>query len=262
MDFRSYRALGRTGLQVSRLGIGAGYNVPATAVEKAYREYGVNYFYWGSRRSRMREAIRGLARTERGKIVVVLQSYDHLGPFVARSTEKGLRALGLDYVDILLLGWWNRRPRERVLEEAVRLKEQGKARFIAMSGHNRRLFGELAPRTDLAIDIFMVRYNAAHRGAETEIFPFLPERNRPGIVSYTATCWGKLLKAQKMPPGERPLTSAECYRFVLSDPNVDLCLCGPRSDREMDEALLALDAGPLAPDEMARARRLGDFVHG
>lgn len=246
---------------VSRLGIGAGYNVPAAAVERAYHEHGVNYFYWGSRRPGMRDAIRHLA-PEREKFVLTLQSYDHLGFLMERFFEKGLRDLGLEYADVLLLGWWNAPPKPAVLAAAERLKTRGLARFVAMSGHNRAAFGALARRTDLPIDIFMVRYNAAHRGAETEIFPHLPAADRPGVISYTATAWRKLLSAKKLPPGERPLTASECYRFVLSNPNVDLCLCGPRSMAEIDGALPALAAGPLSPEEMARARRIGDFVHG
>jgi len=261
-DLHEHTVLGRTGLRVSRLGIGAGYDVPAEAVERAYREHGVNYLYWGSRRSRMREAIRRLAPGGRDRLVVVLQSYDHLGPFMGRFLEKGLRELGLDHADILLLGWWNAAPPPRVLAAARRLRERGLVRFIGMSGHDRRTFGELARRPDLPIDVFMVRYNAAHRGAETEIFPHLPEERRPGVVSYTATAWRRLLDPRRAPPGEAPLTATECYRFVLTNPAVDVCLCGPRSMAEMDGALAALDAGPLSPGELERARRVGDAVHG
>ena len=70
------------------------------------------------------------------------------------------------------------------------------------------------------------------------------------------------IDARRMPPGERPLTPAECYRFVLSNPAVDVCLSGPRSEREMEEGLRALADGPLGPDDMERARRIGDHVHG
>ncbi len=108
----------------------------------------------------------------------------------------------------------------------------------------------------------MIRYNAVHRGAETDIFPFLREANRPGVVTYTTTCWSKLLKADKMPHGERPLTPAECYRFAISNPYINLCLTGPRNQREMAEALLTLDSDPLSQDEMERIRRIGDFIHG
>ena len=48
-DFRS-GLLGRTGLRVGRLGVAASYGVPASTVERAF-DTGVNYFYWGSRRT-------------------------------------------------------------------------------------------------------------------------------------------------------------------------------------------------------------------
>jgi aryl-alcohol dehydrogenase-like predicted oxidoreductase len=148
------------------------------------------------------------------------------------------------------------------MEAALKLKERGLVRFLAMSGHNRPLFGETARRAESPIDIFMVRYNAAHRGAEEEIFPHLPEDGGPGVTTYTATRWGKLLDPRKMPPGERPLTAAECYRFVLSHPRVDLCMTGPRSLEEFESGVAALAAGPLDPEERERIRRIGDFVRG
>ncbi len=263
MDFVEKRILGKTGLSVSRLGLASGYGVPATAVEKAFHEYGVNYFYWSSpRRSGMREGLRNLIKNHRENIIIVLQSYDHIGLTVKRSVYKGLKTLGVDYADVILLGWHNWHPPKRLLKDALKLKEDGLVRFIAMSGHNRKLFGEFAQQNDSPIDIFMLRYNAAHRGAEHEIFPYLSGENRPGITSYTATRWGKLLNQKKMPPGEKPLTASDCYRFVLSNPHVDLCMMGPASEQEMVGGMTALEKGPLSDQEMARVKKIGDYVHG
>ena len=47
-DFHQRIGLGRTGLQVSRIGLGSSYGVGADAVQEAYEERGVNYLYWGS----------------------------------------------------------------------------------------------------------------------------------------------------------------------------------------------------------------------
>jgi hypothetical protein len=38
-------------------------------------------------------------------------------------------------------------------------------------------------------------------------------------------------------------------------------MSGPRDDAQMDEALAALDGGPLSPEEDARIRRIGRWVH-
>lgn len=263
MDFTEKRKLGRTGLAVSRLGLAGGYGISASGVERAFHEHGVNYFFWSTpRRSGMRDGLRGLVKTHRDDIVIVLQSYDRLGITVQRSVTRGLKTLGIEYVDAILLGWHNRRPFKKIIDESLRLKEQGMIRFIAMSGHNRSYFGKIARENDPPIDIFMLRYNAAHTGAENDIFPYLPGENRPGVTVYTATRWGKLLKPKKMPPGEQPLSAADCYRFVLSNPHVDLCMMGPRDEQQMLEGLEALKQGPLNGEEMERARRIGEYVHG
>jgi len=257
------RTLGRTGLQVSRLGLAGGYGISGRGVEKAYHEYGINYFYWSTpRRPGMGDGLRALAKTNRDDIVIVLQTYDPIGLMTGRSVEKGLKALGVDHVDVLLLGWHNRHPMQRLIDTAQKEKDAGRVRFIAMSGHNRTLFGRIAEMQDSPIDIFMARYNAAHRGAEEEIFPYLPKSGRPGVTIYTATRHGSLLKPKKMPTGEEPMTAADCYRFVLSHPDVDLCMTGPANEVELDEGARAIKLGPLSDKEMKRIRRIGDFVHG
>jgi len=262
-NFREHVSLGRTGLNVSRLGIGSGYGAPSAAIEKAFHEHGINYFYQSSpRRAGMRDAVRNLARNHREKIVVALQTYDRLGMLMQRYLEKGLREHGIEYCDVLILGWFNRFPGKRIIDAALRLKEQGKVKFLAMSGHRRTTFGEMAAQGDSPVDIFQVRYNAVHTGAEKDIFPHLPENKRPGITIYTATCWKKLLKQSKMPEGEKPLTAPECYRFVLSHPDVDLCMTGAANAQQIEEAATALDGGPLNDEEMARIRRIGAHIYG
>jgi aryl-alcohol dehydrogenase-like predicted oxidoreductase len=261
MDFSKPILLGRTGLKAGRLGVAAGYGAPAKAFEEAF-DKGCNYFYWGSmRKSNMREAIKNICNQgKRDELVILVQSYSRSSLILESFFEKALRALALDHIDILLLGWHNRRPRQKLLDKALTMKEKGLFRFLALSGHNRKLFPELA-REGL-FDLFHVRYNAAHRGAEQETFPFLPAVGRPGIVTYTATRWGQLLNPKKMPPGEVPLSAGDCYRFSLSNPAVDVCLCGPKDVAQMKEALKTLELGPLPVEAMERMKRIGDYLHG
>jgi aryl-alcohol dehydrogenase-like predicted oxidoreductase len=263
-DFNTHVQLGRTDLTVSRIGIASGYGAPAAAIEKAYREYGLNYFYWSTpRNAKMKEGLRNLVKTDREKINIVLQSYDHSGIMTPRAVNKGLKTLNIDYADVLLLGWYNYFPK-RVVDVALKLKEAGKIRYIAISGHNRKTFGEMAKDFGNPVDIHMCRYNALHTGAEKDIFPFLSEdiNKRPGMTIYTATCWRKLLDPKKMPDGERPLTAGECYRYVLSNPHVDLCMSGPNSIEQLDEAMKEVQKGPLSEEEMARIKKIGDHIYG
>lgn len=260
-DFTSHTRLGSAGPAVSRLGLAGGYGVPASSVEEAFHEYGINYFYWVSRKPGMRDALRELVKTRREELVIAVQSYDHMGFLLDWSVSKALRELNTDYLDVLFLGWFNRMPGDGLLDRARRMMEEGKVRMLGVTGHNRRFHGELARDGGGPFDVLQVRYSAAHRGAEEEVFEGLGEV-RPGIAVYTATRWGKLLKAKHVPPGENPLTASDCYRFVLSHPAVDVCMAGPRTHEEMVQGFEALKRGPLDPEEMERVRRIGDRVHG
>lgn len=148
---------------------------------------------------------------------------------------------------------------EPLREELLRLKEDGRVRAIAMSCHDRKFAGELAEQG--ALDVLMIRHNAAHPGAEQDIFPHL-ERHKPGIVSYTATRWGFLLRRPKgWPKDGRIPTAAMCYRFVLSNPHVDVCMTAPSNGKQLEENLAAIRQGLLSDEEMRFMREFGEAVH-
>ena len=264
-DYTQKIPLGTTGLMVSRLGIGSSYGASSEVIEEAV-EQGVNYLYWGTvRRPAFGRAMRHVARRNREGVVLTVQSYSRMPSLIGVSVEIALRRAGLDFFDILLLGMHNRRPGPAYIEAFERLREQGKVRFLAVSTHNRPLLPSLFEEHQhgrSALDVFMLRYNAVHRGAERDVFPFVPDDRRPGIIAYTATRWGDLLDPAKMPPGEPPASAVDCYRFVLSQPQVDMVLCGPADRAQMQQARQALEQGPLEPDEAARLRLIGDHIYG
>ncbi|MBN2054990.1 hypothetical protein JW905_08705 [bacterium] len=258
------RILGRTGMKVGRLGVAAAYGAPAAAFEEAF-ERGCNYFYWGSiRRGGMRDAVRNICRAgKRDSLVLVVQSFSRSAWYLERSVHGALARLGLTSVDVLLLGLYNGPPSRRIMERALVLKERGVVRCIGLSGHNRGVFPRFAAEGEL--DVLHVRYSAAHRGAEEEVFPSieaLDEERRPGLVSFTATRWGQLLRQKHMPPGVTAPRAADCYRFVLTNPAVDVCLSGPSTRAQMTEALHALTRGPMSEEELRLMRRIGDHLHG
>ena len=263
MNFSDHTTLGRTGLSVSRLGFGGSYPAPAEALEKAFHERGVNFFLWGTgRRAPMGDALRKLSKTHRDRLVIAFQTYDKGGMLMRHFHEKGLRRLGVDYVDLLLMSWMRGMPRGRMLETALKLKEEGKVRFLGISTHDRPLAGRIAADPHSPADAIMIRYNAAHVGAERDLFPHIPEANAPGVIAFTATRWGQLVNPKKMPPGEDPLSAADCYRFALSSGKVDVCLTGPKTAEELEGGMKAMDLGPLSAEEMERTRRIGKYVYG
>jgi aryl-alcohol dehydrogenase-like predicted oxidoreductase len=255
--------LGSTGLTVGRLGVASSYGVQAKVVESAF-EQGVNYFYWGTlRRGGFGEAIRHLG-PQRERFVVVVQSYSRIAKLAGWSIERALRELHLDHADILLLGLWNTAVPERILDAARKMRDRGLVRYLAISSHNRSFLGGLVESR--AFDVVHFRYNAKHTGAEADIFPHISShvaaQNRPGMVSYTATSWKQLMNPEKVPKGERVPTAADCYRFVLSRSEVDVCMTGPANAAHMEEALTALRQGPMPETELAWMRRVGVAIRG
>jgi aryl-alcohol dehydrogenase-like predicted oxidoreductase len=96
----------------------------------------------------------------------------------------------------------------------------------------------------------MIRYNAAHRGAETDIFPATDALGLP-VVVYTCLRWGALLRpTPDDPPGFVVPRAPAWYRFALQSPSVTGALMSPESREELEEDLTVLDAaGPLPADE-------------
>jgi aryl-alcohol dehydrogenase-like predicted oxidoreductase len=250
--------LGRTGLEVGRLGVASSYGVPARALERAF-ERGVNYFYWGTyRRAAFGQGLRNLAQ-HRERLVMVVQSYSRVAGLVGWSVERALRELRFDYADVLLLGMWQRPPWPGVLEAARKLRERGLVRFLALSTHRRPVVPQLAQDPDFAV--FHIRYSAVHTGAEADVFPHLSSENRPGIVAYTATSWRRLLGHRRIPRSEKAPTAGDCYRFVLTNPAVDVCMTGPSDAAQMEHALEALGRGPMSEEELAWMRRVGRAIY-
>jgi predicted aldo/keto reductase-like oxidoreductase len=254
------RVLGRTGLMVGPLGVAGGYGAPAAAFEMAF-EYGCNYFYHSAPpQPGMTEALKTICRKgKRSEIVVVAQVYTQWPWKARRRLEAVLRQTELDQVDVLLLGQYNSPPGIKMLVACRKLREKGKVRFLGVSGHNRKMFPEIIGT--LPIDVFHIRYSAAHRGAEHDIFPRLPVEGRPGIVAYTATRWGNLIDPRRVPKSERTPRAGDCYRFVLASPLVDVCVAGPKTAAEMHDTLKDMDRGPLSEEDMTWMRRIGDRVH-
>lgn len=268
------RPLGHTGLEVTPLGLAAqpvsswgrrgAPALRAEDVERAFHEHGVNTFLVHSHMAEQCEGVRRLVRAgHRDALVLASEASVPLGGSVRRALDKQLRAVETDHLDVWLMGWVRSRwyLRDSVWQQMTRSKEQGLVRALGFSAHDRALATSLA--REMPIDVLMIRYNAAHRGAEREIFAPLSELGaaRPGIIAYTATRWGALLAPLPERGFARGMTGAECYRFVLGHPMVDTVWCAARTPEELREDVEGVTAGPLDEARVAEVRRFGDAVH-
>jgi len=260
-----HTTLGRTGLAVHRVGLSATYRPGRDTVRRAIEE-GLNYFFCFGVDTQMTKVLREEMRGRREKFVVATGAYNLLlgHPNIERTLEKRLRQLRAEYIDVFMfLGVTKAKhfPPE-LIAEFHRLKETGKVRWVGLSTHDRKFAGRLA--AEGAVDVLMIRYNAAHRGAEQDIFPFLEPHN-PGVTSFTATRWRELIRRpakRKWPSAEPVPTAGQAYRFVLSNPAVHVCLMSPSNVRQFEANLREIrENGPLSPEEMDFMRRFGDAVH-
>jgi aryl-alcohol dehydrogenase-like predicted oxidoreductase len=257
-DFPCCELLG-LGRRVFRLGLSGSFDLDENGCSEALER--IQYVFWSPRMKGLTVALRRALAHDRERYVV------SAGPLLGytpgalrRAAVAALRSLGIEYLDVFQLYWLGKMSffTGAVQEELVKLREEGKVRLLGASIHDRPRAGKLVEESIL--DLLMIRYNAAHPGAEQDIFPHLTHR-RPAMIAYTATAWRRLLRAPRGWNGRVP-TAGDCYRFCLTSPHIDVTLTGPRNVTEMRENLAALEKGPLSPEEMRFMREFGRVVHG
>ncbi len=135
----TYRMLGKTGLKVSAVGYGLGYDPQPEIIERCI-DLGLNYFdtsriyAQGNSERILGAAIKG----KRDKAVISTKTPSRTKADILKDMDNSLQAIGTDYVDVYHLH--ARDAPERVPDEAVEaleiLKRQGKTRAIGISTHD------------------------------------------------------------------------------------------------------------------------------
>jgi aryl-alcohol dehydrogenase-like predicted oxidoreductase len=257
---------------VCRLGL-ASYGASTITPEDIFYalERGVNFLNWAglaegpSEGDAFSKAVAVLG-TRRQSVVVCAQFGARTAADAAEELRSALAALGSDYIDILTV-YYVETPEEwaeitspqgalRYLQDA---KRDGIVRCIGVTSHQRKLAAEMAASG--LLDVLMIRYNAAHRGAEREVFPITEPRGLP-VIAYTALRWGALVRpTPEDPPVFSVPRAPDWYRFVLQQPGVAVTLAAPQSRKELEEDLLVLEAtGPLPDDAYAILAAHGERV--
>lgn len=255
-----YKDVPAFGQKVFRLGLATNYGIDSDDVEWAL-DQGMNYVFWTPRARKVTPALKAAIQRDRKSLILACGPMTgYFGGSIKRACERILEALGTDYIDVFQLFWLGRTSAltPTTMDALVSLRESGLVRAIGVSIHDRKRAGKLAE--DSPLNMFMIRYNAAHTGAEQDIFPYLAKR-KPAIVAYTATRWRALLKRPKGWDGP-VMTAADCYRFCLYNPHVDLVLTGPKNREQLQENLNNLhEKGPLSEEEHEWMSEFGQVVH-
>jgi predicted aldo/keto reductase-like oxidoreductase len=270
-----YRELGSTGLSVARIGVGgfAFAITPRKEVERAIHralDLGLNYFdsarMYGSE-GKIGRSLKG----RRDRVVLAGKSHFRTPQEVEESLHKSLSELQTDYLDIFHV---HDLQSERELEEISapggilglyeELKQQGKIRFIGVSGHDNQALVR-ALKTG-RFDVVYGRYNPLAREVSESVIP-LSRRLRRGFVAISALAWGIFsVPAERHPfslSGKTLPVATTAFRFVLSNPGVDVALAGVRTAEELEELVALLSLPPLTPEESAQVvAQSGDLGKG
>ena len=228
-------------------------------------DHGVNFLNWPGEPDVLSRTVAGLGPRRRD-VVVCVQFSAVTAEEAERELDGILDALHSEYVDILTFYYVETAAEWRAisapgsaLEYCRRAQAHGRVRLLGVTSHQRPLAADMA-RSGL-LDLLMIRYNAAHRGAEREVFPITTSLGMPVIV-YTGLRWGTLLEGTPTdPPGFRVPRAPDWYRFMLRNPAVTVALMAPGTPGELDEDLTVLtDSRDLTPEEYAVLVEHGDRV--
>jgi predicted aldo/keto reductase-like oxidoreductase len=233
-------------------------------------DQGVNFLNWpalsegAAASDAFSDAIASLG-PRREEVVVCIQFSAATVDDAAEELRGGLALLRTDYVDVVTCYYVERSEEWRalcapggVVDFLHQAKRDGVVRRVGVTSHQRPLAAEMVRSGRL--DCVMVRYNAAHRGAERDVFPVTDPASIP-VIAYTATRWGALMRpTPDDPPGFVVPKAPDWYRFVLASPSVAVTLAAPAARSELDEDLKVLRAGPLSQEEISRLAGHGERV--
>jgi predicted aldo/keto reductase-like oxidoreductase len=260
------------GLPVCRLGLASYGETDVTPDDIRYAlGRGVNFLNWQGLAEGPSEgdaycsAVASLG-ADRPLIVVCAQFGARDAADAAVELKSTVAALGTDYVDVLTLyyieqlaEWQQITSTGGALPYLRDAQRDGVVRRLGITSHQRPLAAKMAASG--LLDLIMIRYNAAHRGAERDVFPTTMPRGLP-VIAYTALRWGALLRpTPDDPPGLTVPRAPAWYRFVLQNPAVAVTLAAPQTRAELDDDLRVLEAqGPLSDEEYAALVEHGDRV--
>jgi predicted aldo/keto reductase-like oxidoreductase len=292
-----YTKLGRTGLDVSVIGIGMEHlrgqsRKTAISVVREAIEHGVNYFdvifSMPDYLDNMAAAFEG--HRDRVLLTAHLGSTERKGQYLkSRSVRQCatffldyLRRVGTNYVDILFLhnfnsiGDWEKIVKPGgVLELALHLRQEGKAHVIGISGHYSDPLKAAIESGQVDVVMFPINlFNHAMPGRQELVD--LCIQQEIGLVAMKPYGGGKLLNKRgslRVPKyqtgGEMfktkitsEITPAQCLSYVQAQVGVSVALPGVKSEAELTAALQALEETEAERDFSRLLTQFGRYQEG
>src|SRR5271165_2091358 len=261
------RPMGRTGLEVSYMGLG-GYHLGTipeqSMIDRIVNQAidaGINFFdnAWEYHDGRSEEVVGQALKGKRDKAIVMTKVCTHGRDrnVAMQQLEESLRRLQTDHLDIWQIHevvYWNDPEMifapNGVIEALMKAKQQGKVRFVGFTGHKDPRIHKKMLDQDFPFDTVQMPLNcfdATFRSFEQEI---LPELNRRGIAPLGMKSFGG--SGEMLRHGD--VTAREALSYAMSLP-VAVTISGVDTPEVLQQNLsIACGFKPLPASEMQHLR--------
>jgi len=290
------RKLGRTGLEVSRIGLGTEYlNLPeeeATAVIHAAIAGGVNFFDLFFAQPKFRDQMGRAFQGHRADVLLAA----HLGAIFSNGQEERTRdpqvseqffldflsRYHTEYADVLFVH--NSDGQEDydevmkpggLLDQAKRYQKEGKTHFIGFSGHTVATALQAVESGQIDVLMFPVNLAAHVVQGKKELLQACAAHN-VGLVAMKPFGGGKLLQPEnklKMDfwlsggneyqvEKKAPITPVQCLAYVLAQAGVSTVVPGCKDLDQLAAALAFEEATEAEKDFSAVVSDFQQYVTG
>ncbi|MFC4777102.1 aldo/keto reductase [Paenibacillus sp. GCM10023252] len=290
-----HTTFGRTGLKVSKLGLGGAPiggdfgRSDESEIERVIHEaldLGINFIdtapLYGRGKSEERIG-RALAGTRRHDVVLATKavrsdlSYDYQSTM--QSVEDSLTRLRTDWIDLLQLHDVESQPPQLILNETIpallKLREQGKIRYLGVTTRNLPLLKMYMETGVFDAIQFYARYMLLDFSARREILPLAKELNL-GVINGSILGMGLLADAPAAFLGEAIIQEAAsrmeqlswlrqseprgliepAMRFSLSQPDIHVSLTGTASLSSLRTNAAYCDGAGMREEDLSRIYEL------
>ncbi len=251
-----YRVLGKTGLNISRLGFGG---IPIQKIDaegtkvlmRALKEQGVNYIDTARGYTVSEEYLGYALEGIRQHFVLATKSMSRTKEAMAKDIDISLHNLRTDYIDLYQIHNPGAKDLEQVmapggaLEALQEAKDHGKIGHIGITLHSVDLFRQAVELP--WVETIMFPYNIVETQGE-DLIAKCAEKNI-GFICMKPLAGGAIEDA------------TVALRFVVANPNVTVVIPGMAEDREIAQNVAAIaDTAPLTPEENQKIREIRDFL--
>ncbi|HEY9258272.1 aldo/keto reductase [Chitinophaga sp.] len=286
-----YRLLGKSTLSVSEIGFGCmslgHHDVDNARLIHHALDQGINFFdtadlyEHGQNETTVGKAL----QTKRSAVIIASKvgnqwkedgsgwNWNPGRDYIIAAVEASLKRLQTDYIDLYQLhGGTMEDPIAETIDAFETLQQQGKIRYYGISSIRPNVIREYVNRSHMVS--VMMQYSLLDRRPEETCFPLLLENNI-GVLARGSLAKGLLLDKPAAPylnyaEGDVAAAAAAikahsnptrgaaqtALRFVLQQPAVSSAIVGIRTAAQLEDALRAVQAPALLPEEIAALQQV------